>query len=135
MTVVIDGTTGIDTIGANTVTSAKIVDGTITASDLAPDATPIGVGQTWQTFTIGTQRVYGTTYTNSTGRPITVSYSSTNASGTVGVAIVASVTIQTYNYGAVVAPNFLSFVVPSGATYSITQTSGSATGPIWAELR
>jgi hypothetical protein len=35
MAVVIDGTLGIDTIQANTVTSAKIVDGTIVGADLS----------------------------------------------------------------------------------------------------
>jgi len=35
MTVVIDGTLGVDTIQANTVTSAKIVDGTIVGADLS----------------------------------------------------------------------------------------------------
>ena len=35
MTVVIDGTLGIDTIQANTVTSAKIVDGAIAGADLS----------------------------------------------------------------------------------------------------
>ena len=38
MTVVIDGTTGIDTIQNNTVTSAKIVDGAVTGQDIAGGA-------------------------------------------------------------------------------------------------
>jgi len=50
MTVVIDGTLGIDTIQANTVTSAKIVDGSVAAVDLAQ---PLTLG-TAQNTTSGT---------------------------------------------------------------------------------
>lgn len=42
MTVVIDGTTGIDTVQDSTITSAKIVDSTIVGGDLAQPPTVTG---------------------------------------------------------------------------------------------
>jgi len=53
MTVVIDGTTGVDTIQNNTVTSAKIVDGAITAPDLngaQSGSAPIFGARAWCVF-------------------------------------------------------------------------------------
>ena len=54
MSVVIDGTLGVDTIQANTVTSAKIVDGTIAPADLTGAQTgsaPIYGCRAWCNFT------------------------------------------------------------------------------------
>jgi hypothetical protein len=56
MTVVIDGNTGIDTIQANTVTSAKIVDGTVTPADTQVGALPSMVR-------VNTANGYGSTNT------------------------------------------------------------------------
>ena len=40
-------------------------------------ASGLGVGQTWQSFAVGSARVVGTTYYNTTGKPIEVLTSST----------------------------------------------------------
>jgi hypothetical protein len=53
MTVVIDGTTGVDTIQDNTVTSAKIVNGAVAAPDLAGNqsgSAPIFGARAWCVF-------------------------------------------------------------------------------------
>jgi len=96
---------------------------------------PLGVGQTWQTFSIGTTRVYGTTYTNTTGRPILVSWSTSNCGNSAFNLVIGGTTIQYASAGNLALGQNLSQVVPSGTTYAINLTSGSATSPIWAELR
>lgn len=83
-----------------------------------------GEGQTWQD--VAASRVSGTTYTNSTGKPIQVSISTVwSASNiTVGGVIIASPSTTQING--------FSFIVPNGATYVVT---GLTAGFRWAELR
>lgn len=86
-----------------------------------------GNGQTWQD--VSASRVLGTTYTNSTGAPITVSF---NASGTtLATLAINGVTVQKAQ---AVALSWVPIVaiVPNGATYSITGGGGIA---VWVELR
>jgi hypothetical protein len=99
----------------------------------------IGVGQTWQAFTLGTQRSPGTTYTNTTAKPIMVSGQQLNTGvGAAGVSgVVNGVTIascQIYaagsNYGGGVT-----FIVPSGATYTMLSNASNGTLVMWTELR
>jgi len=125
-----------DTSGAVTV-SAPAVAGTNTAT--LPAATGElsmlgGTGQTWQIVT--GSRVSGTTYTNSTGKPIfvAVDYASSAAFGTIQ-ANVGGVTF--YGSGANVSGIgcFVSFIVPNGVTYVVTMTDGSTSFGSWAELR
>ena len=95
----------------------------------------IGLGQTWQDVTAS--RALGTTYTNSTGKPITISVSilwhSNNANYdyiTVNGVIVAK--LGTDNSSTTTSVSQLIAVVPDGGTYSVT-----ASRPFkhWAELR
>lgn len=94
----------------------------------------LGVGQTWQSFTYGTQRVSGTTYTNSTGRPIALNFRSntgtgTNAQLTIGGVLFAVTNSDTTNGS---AQGQLFAIIPDGVTYSITSTR---TNNFWSELR
>jgi hypothetical protein len=104
----------------------------------------MGVGQTWQN--LSGSRNSGTPYTNNTNRPIMVSaYYQTNQSsfpntGISLVTVVGGVTIMnSYFY----TPNdsltaSAVFVVPPGATYSITSSTvagGSGLTFVWNELR
>jgi hypothetical protein len=96
----------------------------------------VGSNQTWQNLT--GSRVSGTTYTNSTGKPIMVNVSCQAHSGTAGY------TVQWYINDVVMG--FLStagtpgidirvpcvFIVPNGATYRV---DGGAVTTQWAELR
>jgi len=108
------------------------------------DLRPMGVGQTWQN--LSGSRNSGTPYTNNTNRPIMVSaYYQTNQSsfpntGISLVTVVGGVTIMnSYFY----TPNdsltaSAVFVVPPGATYSITSSTvagGSGLTFVWNELR
>lgn len=93
----------------------------------------IGYSQTWQSFTTGSQRVSGTTYTNTTGKPIMVSVVSTGGGGlqtdlTISSLLVSRTTIGGggVNYASATG------IVPPGATYSGTFNGSSST---WFELR
>lgn len=86
----------------------------------------LGYGQTWQNFTVGTQRVNGTTYYNSTGKPIMV-VGYFNVSSTTAITI-GGVSLQPFNTNAQAYIPFI-FIVPPGMSYSISAAS------IWNELR
>lgn len=86
----------------------------------------LGYNQTWQDVT--GSRSLGTTYTNSTGKPIMVIYN-TNQPVTI---YVNGVKIVNGNGYSTAAPSY-SFIVPSGNTYVIN--SNYIASYIWAELR
>ena len=92
----------------------------------------LGIGQSWSDVTAS--RALGTTYTNSTGKPIQVmmNYNGTSSTSRTLTAVVNGTTIMsvTTNY---ICPT-LNFIVPSGATYSITSSGGLLLG-LWSELR
>lgn len=91
----------------------------ISSSPVATESQVIGVGQTWQDVT--GSRVSGTTYTNSTGKPIMVIL--TFAGGS------ANLTINGIQTGAI---GYLQCaIIPNGSTYS----SNGATVSKWLELR
>lgn len=132
MTTQISGDTGVSQVQDNTVTSAKIVNGTIVQADLAAVVLPLGVGQTWQDV-IGS-RALSTLYTNSTGRPIMVitgvgtSGTSSSAFWIDGIAI-SGIAAAAASISSVVH----SGVVPAGSTYQLTNTAGGINR--WVELR
>lgn len=94
----------------------------------------IGYGQTWQN--VSGSRAIGTTYYNTTGRPIQVS---------VGMTLPVAAAKLTINgvdlafANSPVASNTLQMqlagIVPPGGSYVVTATSGSPTIAFWAELR
>jgi hypothetical protein len=87
----------------------------------------IGYGQSWTDET--SSRTSGTTYTNSTGKPIVVAI---NGNLLAGISIVVGgVTVATY--GAINNSFNYQFMVPPGATYSYTGNLLSSNG--WIELR
>ncbi|QIM51629.1 hypothetical protein [Hydrogenophaga crocea] len=89
----------------------------------------MGYGQTWQTVS----RSFGTPYTNSTGRRITVAVTGGSVSAGTLVVVVSGVTIADIGQpaGDSIRP-FVCFEVPPGATYTVSGTSGFQS---WAELR
>ena len=132
-------TIGSDGLASSSVTQAKISSGSVTSTQLATAVQPIGVGQTWQNL-IGS-RTSGTTYTNSTGRPIFVSIQiNTNASG----AAYVNFSVDGTNFGywgqgsggspSTLYSTFCTQVIPSGSTYTATST-GNVTIAQWFELR
>lgn len=99
----------------------------------------LGTGQTDQDLTAS--RVAGTTYTNTTGKPILVEvlFSSTS-SGQVGI----TPTVDGVSRGGTIYPvsaaGFIlsrTFLVPAGKTYSVSTSGSSATPGLskWIETR
>lgn len=96
----------------------------------------LGYGQTWQAVT--GSRSAGTTYYNTTGKPIFVSVECKGVVGSnpsVGVSIAGVVLPSSYvpavaGYAPSVA---ISFIVPAGMSYVVTVSSGSIT--VFTELR
>ena len=126
-----------DTSGAVTI-SAPAVAGTTTATlqavtgTLALQSDGVGFSQTWQN--VAGSRVLGTTYTNSTGKPIAVSVqvqSTTNGTNTIVVAgVTAAQTTTQANLG-----TSLFVIVPPGATYVVDNNQATKSVGLWAELR
>jgi hypothetical protein len=102
------------------------------------DVGGVGTGsQTWQNVTAS--RVDGTTYTNTTGKPILVNLQGyTNSAGAAGVTGTCNglIVAQTQPYAAGGAyGGFVSFIVPNGATYSGTFSGTNGFLFRWTELR
>jgi len=127
-----DGAVNTTYIADSAITTAKIAAGAVTQADLDTLVVPIGVGQTWQN--VAGSRALGTTYTNSTGKPIAVStqvQSTTNGTNTIVIAGVTAVqTTTTANLGTTMFA-----IVPNGATYVVDNNQASKSIITWAELR
>jgi hypothetical protein len=146
------------TIGVNNVATNTVIANTINAngsvgtngqvltsngsasywSTISANSTDVGLGstpasQSWQNVT--SNRSAGTTYTNSTGKPIFVTAYATQTGYVYTSATVGGQSISTQGSGAAGYSQFSSvwFVVPTGNTYSISITNGSLSG--WYELR
>jgi hypothetical protein len=90
----------------------------------------IGSNQTWQDVT--SSRALGTTYTNSTGKPIQVLVTATQvSSGSLSVTV-GGVIIYTVVPQAVGEKDVFPFIVQNGITYLV---SGTMTKNQWMELR
>lgn len=94
----------------------------------------IGVNQTWQDVTAS--RAIGTTYTNSTGKPIEVAmtYQCSSANSVQGLIINGVIVYASGVNVATFAAGF-SLIVPNGATYVTTTNIGTMTKVTWNELR
>jgi hypothetical protein len=139
--------------GSSNLTSASVIigNGTSAVSGVAPGtsgnlltsngtawtsaaSTAIGVGQTWQNVT--STRVTGTTYTNSTGRPIQVNVVMGNfLDAAVNMTLtVDGLNVATFGYGRAGAGDngngTCTAIVPAGSTYVVTGTWSN-----WYELR
>jgi hypothetical protein len=124
------------------VTGTLSATGTVTAATYAGAGTSltgtanslnagIGVNQTWTSVA----RVIGTTYTNSTGKPIMVAitYTSSASSTVQGLTINGA---AVYCAGSEVGNGSgFSLIVPDGATYVTLTNSGTLTLVSWSELR
>lgn len=93
-------------------------------------ASGFGVGQTWQNLT--GSRAIGTTYTNSTGKPIEVSVSTTNSSNASTIAVTVAGVLIINDASSAGVCGVACFSVPDGATYSVASAKSLN---LWAELR
>ena len=92
----------------------------------------LGLGQTLQAFTVGTQRVAGTTYTNSTGKPIWIIVAMTAGSGA-GLSITAGGTLRVLSFPDNGSQTRVIVPILNGETYSATASIGTIN--YWAEIR
>tara|TARA_R110000803_G_scaffold62961_1_gene123424 strand:- start:53 stop:880 length:828 start_codon:yes stop_codon:yes gene_type:complete len=124
-----NGTSGINSVAPSTSGNVLTSNGTTWTS---AENARIGVGQTWQN--VKASRALGTTYTNSTGKPIQVSIVGnvgyTTASLYVAGLLVSQMTNQ---FGDRPLYSFLSTIVPDGVSYYVT--SPIFTILHWSELR
>ena len=92
----------------------------------------LGLGQTLQAFTVGTQRIAGTTYTNTSGKPIWIIVAMTPGAGA-GLSITAGGTLRVLSAPDNGAPTRVIVPVLNGETYSATASVGTIN--YWAEIR
>ena len=95
----------------------------------------VGLGQTVQTFTVGTQRVSGTTYTNSTGKPIEIYISGSSGGGgwNITLTINGAQVLLIGNISNQGEGMCFSGIIPNGATYVVGNSGASISS--WKELR
>jgi hypothetical protein len=93
-----------------------------------------GSNQTWQN--VGSNRALGTTYTNSTGKPIlVVVMCGGTQSADLMLSIDGSIFIHQCVYANSAQAGTVYGIIPNGSTYSASISAGSATGLLWRELR
>jgi hypothetical protein len=137
MTVGNGAISGLTTSGfpSSFITSSHIVDGTIVQGDLSSTLGFIGVGQTLTNYS-SSGRAMGTTYTNSTGKPIAVMFAP-GASGNLFCAALIDGNVVEYTQftpsgGGGTSSFFI--MVPNGSTYQM-RNDGNAGISYWWEWR
>ena len=132
-----NGTSALQAVAPSTSGNVLTSNGTTWTSAALP-VLEVGVGQTWQL----PGRSAGTTYTNSTGRPIQVHVvvQASSGGGQSSNCVVGGVTIgsgSTNNVSGGAGTTTYSFIVPNGTTYAVNISAGGGSIGIntWAELR
>lgn len=92
----------------------------------------LGLGQTLQTFTVGTQRIAGTTYTNSTGKPIWIIIGMSAGAGAT-LSITAGGALRVFSVPDNGSATRVIVPILNGETYSATTSVGVIN--YWAEIR
>lgn len=90
----------------------------------------LGINQTWQNLT--SSRSLGTTYTNTTGKPIQVAVSWEQANQNETTLFVGSVAVARGRQNQVGGGGTVQAIVPNNTTYRVT---GGNSITLWAELR
>ena len=134
-------------VGTSAPATKLEVTGTVTATTFSGAGTGLtgtanslnagmGVNQSWQTATT-ISRAIGTTYTNSTGKPITVAIVYTNSTPVTvqGLNINSGTLIYASGCNLIDGVSGFSIIVPNGSTYATTTNGGTMTLVSWAELR
>lgn len=118
------------TAGNGGVTSVNGSTGAVTVNS-------VGVGQTWQDVT--SSRTSGTTYTNSTGKPIMVNVYNNAPDATYSIAAYVGGLLVGYSQGSAGGDSrragTVSFIVPTGTTYVVSYSVYGFSAIKWVELR
>ena len=93
----------------------------------------IGYGQTLGANLYAGTRNYATTYYNTGGKPITVLFGTSNSSALTFTIAIGSGSFVPPPTGVASAFN-ISFIVPPGASYSISVAGGTPTTNVWQEI-
>lgn len=119
---------------ATTATSATTAVTATTASNAVAfrGLTKLGLGITGEVWA-NTGKSFGTGYTNSNTYPIMVAISYTSTVGSAVTATINGVNTQVTGAHAGSERANMSFIVPAGATYSVSTTGGDSLD-IWSEL-
>jgi hypothetical protein len=127
-----NGTSAVQVVAPSTSGNLLTSNGTTWTSS-GPNT--LGYNQTWQDVTAS--RASGTTYTNSTGKPIQVNVAGVCTSGSAilyltvsGVLISGGQVESLANLTAQVGA-----IIPPGATYVLSVNTGTVTPTYWSELR
>lgn len=118
------------TAGNGGVTSVNGSTGAVTVNS-------VGVSQTWQDVT--SSRASGTTYTNSTGKPIMVNVYNNAPDATYSIAAYVGGLLVGYSQGSAGGDSrragTVSFIVPTGTTYVVSYSVYGFSAIKWVELR
>jgi len=123
---------GAVSIDSNNIAKSDVVNAALALKANTADLKEIGVGQTLQTFTVGVQRISGSNYNNTTGKPIWIIVAMTAGAGA-ALSITAGGALRVVsvpdNGGAtrVIVP------ILNGEIYSATAIVGAIN--YWAEIR
>lgn len=136
-----DGVSGNPTIAAVVASQAEAEVGTDNTKLMTPLrteqhtlATNIGWGQTWQD--VKASRTFGTSYQNTTGKPIQVAITGVNSDRNIQVSSDNSTWISVGSlFGGNVDPGGMSFIVPDNYYYRVDTTGSAGTIIYWVELR
>lgn len=126
---------GAVSINSNDIAKIDAVNAALALKANTADLKELGVNQTIQTFTVGTQRIAGTTYTNSSGKPIEIYISGSSGGGGWNISLTingiqALIIGVTSNQGEGMC---FSSIIPNGSTY-VVGSSGAVISS-WKELR
>ena len=114
----------------NTLTSTSTTQALTAAQGKVLNDQAFGVGQIWQN--VKSSRISGTTYTNTTGRPIEVFIEVSSADVETHSIEVGGVILCSGDWGITGMKPNVSFTVPAEATYKFTSTTSILR---WSELR
>jgi hypothetical protein len=105
-----------------------------TTAFVMANAGGLGYGQTWQDLTAS--RAVTTTYTNTTGKPISVAVEVyVSSSGQAYISVGGVYAAMTYGSAQVTELYGLNTIVPANATYSVVFVNGTGSLYKWSELR
>lgn len=126
---------GAVSIDSNNIAKIDVVNAALELKANTADLKEIGVGQTWQDVTAS--RILGTTYTNSTGKPIVVCAGTHTGVGVYQLTLTATINGIDVKIGQSSSTSGNtsssgSIIVPNGGTYNLTS---GYTLTYWFELR